>query len=44
MSVKTKRQIKADYVAARTGLSDALADLMFEHAMERGDALRYLGL
>jgi hypothetical protein len=40
----TKRQIKRDYLAGLIGLSEAVPALMFEHAMMRGDALRYLGL
>lgn len=38
------REIKRRYLNAEFGLSDALAGLMFDHSMERGDALRYLGL
>lgn len=40
----TKRQVKAAYLRADIGLSDAIPALMFEHAMDRGDALKYLGL
>lgn len=40
----TKRQIKAAYLRGDIGLSDAVPALMFDHNMERGEALRYLGL
>lgn len=42
--VRTKRQIKASYLKADIGLTDALRELMFDHGMNQGDALRYLGL
>lgn len=40
----TKRQIKAAYLRGDIGLSDAVPALMFDYNMERGEALRYLGL
>jgi hypothetical protein len=39
-----KRSVKRRCLAAEIGLPDALPELMFEHEMDRGDALRYLGL
>jgi hypothetical protein len=40
----TKRAIKRAYLSGEIGVSDALSGLMFDHAMERGEALRFLGL
>ena len=40
----SKRQIKKKYLAAEFGLSDAIPALMSDHGMERGEALKYLGL
>lgn len=40
----TKRQIKKAYLNAEIGLSDAIPALMFDHSMDRGAALNYLGL
>lgn len=40
----TKRQIKRSYLNAEIGLGDAIPALMFDHGMDRGEALRYLGL
>jgi len=40
----TKRQVKKRYLAADFGLTDALAYLMFDHGLDRGEALVYLGL
>jgi hypothetical protein len=39
-----KREIKKAFLAAEIGLSDAIPLLMFDWGMERGEALRYLGL
>ena len=40
----SKRQTKKEYIEGKIGLSDALASLMFDHGMDRGPALNYLGL
>ena len=40
----TKRTTKSLYISGIIGLNDALASLMFDHGMDRGDALKYLGL
>jgi len=40
----TKRECKRKYLKAEIGLSEALQCLMFDHFMDRGEALRYLGL
>lgn len=40
----TKRQIKAAYLRAEIGLSDAIPMLMLDHGMMRGEAFAYLGL
>jgi len=38
----SKRETKRQYVAGILFMGDALRILMFEHSMERNDALRYL--
>jgi hypothetical protein len=38
----TKRKIKRDYLRAYLDLSDAIPELMFNHEMMYGEALRYL--
>jgi hypothetical protein len=38
----TKREIKSRYLRAEIGISDAIPELMFEHDMMYGEALRYL--
>jgi hypothetical protein len=38
----TKRKIKRAYLRGDIGLSDAIPDLMFDHCMDRGQAIRYL--
>jgi hypothetical protein len=43
-SNQLKRGIKKSYLAGDIGLSDAIPDLMFDHDMTQGEALRYLGL
>ena len=40
----TKRQIKAAYVKADIFLGEAIEGLMFDHGLDRGEALKYLGL
>ncbi len=40
----TKRQCKSEYLKANIGLTDALNCLMFDHSMDQGEALKYLGL
>lgn len=40
----TKRQCKSRYLRGEIGITDALACLMFDHSMDRGPTLRYLGL
>lgn len=40
----SKRQTKAKFAAGTIFLGEALECLMFDHGMDRGDALRYLGL
>jgi len=41
---KSKRAVKSAYLKAEIGLTDALTALMFDFFMDRGEALRYLGL
>lgn len=38
----TKRQVKAAYIKADIFLGAAVSALMFDHAMNRGDAIEYL--
>jgi hypothetical protein len=40
----TKRKTKKLYLEAKIGLTDALASLIFDHFMDQGKALEYLGL
>lgn len=40
----SKRECKKKYINADIGLSDAIQCLMFDHFMDRGEALKYLGL
>lgn len=40
----SKRQVKAKFGSGVLFLGEALDCLMFDHSMERGDALRFLGL
>jgi hypothetical protein len=41
---RRKHKIKRQYENAEIGLTDALTELMFEHEMMQGEALKYLGL
>jgi hypothetical protein len=38
----TKRQIKISYMKCEIGLSEATQLLMFEHFMDKGEAISYL--
>ena len=40
----TKRQIKKAFRSGDMGLGTAVSYLMFDHGMDRGAALKYLGL
>jgi hypothetical protein len=39
-----RHQVRRAYIDGKIGLSDAMRCLMLDFAMDRGDALRYLGL
>lgn len=39
----TKRDVRTAYFNACIGLTDAIAALMFDFGMTRGDAFKYLG-